>query len=277
MILLLGCVGLQSLPADDKDAPARDPGGGPDSGEAIDSAGDSNNEPLADAGDDVETFVGVVVRLDGAGSYDPDGDGIDYLWSIDNAPSGSTAALTDDEDVDPQFTPDREGTYRLSLVVSDGALDSEPDDVEVVATVNNGEPVADAGTDQTVAVNASVTLDGSGSTDPDGDRLTYAWTLSTKPTGSAATLASSSSARPTFRADVDGVFEATLTVSDGTATSSPDKVRVVAESSGGGGGGGGSGGTSGCGCSGGDKGDLVVGVALLAFYAGRRALRRRPR
>jgi len=277
LIVFLGCIGLQTVPGSEKDAPGTDPEGGRDSGHALDSAGDGNNEPLADAGDDVEGFVDVVVRLDGGGSYDPDGDDLDYAWSVDSKPGGAAVTMSDKADVDPQFEADTPGTYILSLIVSDGALDSEADEVEIVLAENNGEPVADAGADQAVDVGDTVTLDASGSSDPDGDRLSYAWTLSTRPAGSAAALSSSTSARPTFRADQDGVYEATLTVNDGSADSSPDKVRVVAEeaSSGGGGGGGGSGGTSGCGCTGGERGDLVIGVAAAAIYVNRKRFLRR--
>ena len=77
-------------------------------------------------------------------------------------------------------------------------------------------PVAVTGPAQVVVAGTLVTLDGSASTDPDNDPISYAWTLAV-PTGSTAILSGASTAKPTFTPDVAGPFTATLTVSDGKA------------------------------------------------------------
>lgn len=92
----------------------------------------------------------------------------------------------------------------------------------------NSAPVANAGSAQNVVVGTVVTLDGSASTDADGNALTYAWTLTTKPAGSAASLSSATSVKPTFTADVAGTYGASLIVSDGQTSSIVSTVTVVA-------------------------------------------------
>lgn len=92
----------------------------------------------------------------------------------------------------------------------------------------NIAPIAKAGADQNgVALNTLITLDGSGSSDPNGNTLTYHWSLTTKPLGSAATLSSPTNVKPTFTPDTVGVYIFTLTVNDGKSNSLPSTVKVT--------------------------------------------------
>jgi outer membrane protein assembly factor BamB len=94
----------------------------------------------------------------------------------------------------------------------------------------NNPPQAEAGTDQTVEEGATVTLDGTGSTDPDGDSLSYAWTQNSGPNVSQT---EADTATPEFTApDVDSETTLTfeLTVDDGQATDTDSTTVVVRES-----------------------------------------------
>lgn len=183
----------------------------------------TNLAPVANAGPDQSVAVGTVVTLDGTASSDPDGNPLTYQWTIISKPAGSVATLSDPSLPNPTFTVDIAGQYTFQLVVNDGLALSAPDNV-TVSTVNSA-PVADAGPDQTAALGASVTLDGTKSFDVDGDPLTYQWTL-TKPAGSTAVLSDPIASQPIFTIDVAGSYTATLVVSDGTASSKPDNVLV---------------------------------------------------
>lgn len=84
-------------------------------------------------------------------------------------------------------------------------------------------PIADAGPDDTIPVNTIAQLDGSGSYDPDGDPLTYAWTQTA---GSPMVLSDDTSVTPTFFASQVGVFTFRLVVSDFDTSSAPDTVTI---------------------------------------------------
>ncbi len=254
LVLTAGCFGLDNY--DDPTArPVGDSGnlfppsetGEGDSGlHPLDTAGD-NRAPKADAGGDQTGSVGDILDLDGLGSSDTDGDALEYTWFLISRPASSGAELINEDRAEAGMYLDVEGTYEVQLTVTDGSLfDSD----QAVLTVEqaNGLPVADAGNDQSVSEGTLVTLDGTGSYDPDGSRITYSWNLLSRPGTSLATLSNPTSAVPSFTADQAGTYELELLVNDGTSDSAPDGVRVTASASGSSGGGSSGGGSSGCSC-----------------------------
>ena len=88
----------------------------------------------------------------------------------------------------------------------------------------NDPPAADAGNDQSVFVNTTVYLDGSGSSDPEGADLSYSWTQTGGPT---VTLDDSSSVRPCFTPAETGIYQFQLIVNDGELSSLPDTVSIT--------------------------------------------------
>jgi PKD repeat protein len=150
-----------------------------------------------------------------------------YWWSLTTKPAGSPTILSDPTAIQPSFVLDRPGTYAAQLLVSDGALDSAPDTVTV--STLNVKPVADAGSDQYRRVGDVVMLDGFRSSDPDGDALTYEWSIITRPAGSTTNLQTSTVMRPSFILDRPGAYTLQLIVSDGQVDSDPDTVLITTE------------------------------------------------
>src|SRR5215831_15123022 len=186
----------------------------------------TNSPPVANAGPNQTVVAGATVHLDGSTSSDVDGDPLTFRWAITTTPAGSLAALSDPAAVQPTFMADRVGTYTVQLIVNDGTFDSTPATVTISTT--NSPPVANAGPPQNVVVGATVTLDGSASSDVDGDPLTFRWALTVVPTGSAATLAAPTTVHPTFVVDQAGTYVAQLIVNDGTLDSAPATVTITA-------------------------------------------------
>ena len=96
------------------------------------------------------------------------------------------------------------------------------DTVRVIRLVQDCPPVANAGLDQVVECGGdttAVTLDGSGSSDPEGATLTYAWT-------GPFVEGTAEGVNPTVHFAGTGSFTVSLTVSDGTTTSAADEVAI---------------------------------------------------
>lgn len=186
-----------------------------------------NLAPVANAGPNQNGTVGSEIRLSSAQSYDPEMEQLSVVWSIVSKPTGSATALANLVTSDTRFTPDMEGTYSISLVVSDGELSSQADLVEIYVEIPNNPPTANAGDDLTVRLGETVYLDGSMSTDPEGSNLTASWALTITPSGSTAEIDSPSNIATNFTPDVEGQYIAKLIVHDGQYHSRPDGISII--------------------------------------------------
>ena len=197
------------------------------------------------------------VELDGLSSYDDDGDPIvEYEWTIESAPSLSVLDQDDFDDYtssSPTFIPDEDGTFTIGLYVSDGNDWSLLETLDVEATYRgyNDAPVADAGTDSSYSETVTCTatgygyvcdscstvvfsLDGTGSSDGDGDDLSYEWST----TSSYASLSDSTDDSPSltvsgieteYGSTTTEVITVELTVTDCEGESSTDEVEITVE------------------------------------------------
>lgn len=118
-----------------------------------------------------------------------------------------------------QLAPTQTTTYTLSATNNVGTTTST---VTINVDIPNNAPVADAGFDLELADPGMVTLDGSRSSDPDGDTLTYSWT---QVFGETVTLTGADTATPSFQAN-SGSYGFVLTVTDGRGGSDSAQVTI---------------------------------------------------
>ncbi len=138
-----------------------------------------------------------------------------------SAPSSGTLDPTLADDGSFTYTPnaDYNGLDSFSYKANDGTLDSNVVSVTIAVALVNDDPVADPNGPYVATVNVPVTLDGSGSSDIDGETLTYAWDFGDlSPTGTVE--------MPSHTYTATGTYTVSLVVNDGTVNSAATTTTV---------------------------------------------------
>jgi chitinase len=189
----------------------------------------SNSNPNVNAGLDAQAYPLDLVNLVGTAS-DSDGDTLSYLWT---QKAGTLVVLSDENTLSASFTvPDLtvSETLVFELLANDGKGGVSKDTVSILIVVEgeNNPPTVNAGLDRSVnSSESNVQLDGSLTSDADGDTLTYSWTqVSGSPVSiSDNLLVTGYFDAPVVNADETLVFK--LTVSDNGVDFYSDDVSVT--------------------------------------------------
>jgi M6 family metalloprotease-like protein len=186
-----------------------------------------NQAPLAVAGDDFSVNEGASAMLNAVGSSDPDGGTLSYSWQ---QTAGPTVMLSGADTASATFTAPNvasDTALTFTLTVTDEDAATATDSITVTVVNVNVPPVANAGADFAVDEGATAMLSGAGSSDADGDTLTYAWTQTAGPsvTLSGADTATASFTAPDVAAETPLTFS--LEVRDPAGDAGTDTVVVT--------------------------------------------------
>ncbi|WP_455219768.1 PKD domain-containing protein [Kaarinaea lacus] len=169
--------------------------------------------PVADAGGPYNGTVDVAVQFDGTGSTDTDGSIVSYAWDFGDGNSGTG--------VGPVHIYTTAGTYDVTLTVTDDSGDtgnSQTTAVIVAAAPPPQAPIADAGGPYSGTVNVAVQFDGSGSTDPDGNIVSYEWDFGDGNTGTGVS--------PSHTYTAAGTYDVQLTVTDDSGDTNSNQTTA---------------------------------------------------
>lgn len=159
------------------------------------------------------------VTFDASGSFDSDGNITNYQWDFDDGSTSSGVNVT--------HTFDSEGTYNLELTVTDndGATDSTNKTLSVSTPTNNSPIASFTATPTSGEVPLDVDFDPSGSSDPDGNIVSYNWDFGDG-------LTDDSGVAITHIYNEVGSYTAKLTVTDKDGATDSDTETIEVTTSG---------------------------------------------
>ncbi|UCE37531.1 MAG: PKD domain-containing protein [Thermoplasmata archaeon] len=171
----------------------------------------TNTAPVADCGGPYSGYEGTAIALSGSAS-DPGADSLTYEWDLDN-----DGLFDDATGQNPEWTWYDNGVFTISLRVSDS--DGGEDSDKEIVTINNVAPTADAGGPYSEDEGSVVSFTGVASDPGSLDTFTYYWDF-----GDGE---SSSQQNPTHVYSDDGIYIATLTVTDDDGGTNSNNTFVM--------------------------------------------------
>jgi hypothetical protein len=195
---------------------------------SCESCADKKKPPIAIAGpDQVITLPTDSISLDGSSSKDPDGTISAWLWTKISGPA--SVSIMRPSDSSTKVKDLVVGVYQFILKVTDNGGLSASDTVQITVNIRvqtNRPPVANAGVDQTITLPTNtVNLDGSGSSDPDNNIFSYAWTKISGP--SSFNIANANVVQTQVANLVQGVYQFELKVTDADGVFAIDTIQVT--------------------------------------------------
>jgi len=162
-----------------------------------------NTRPVAQLTNIGAVCVNTEVNFDASASSDADGNTLKYTWDFGDGKTAEGPAKVN-------HTYKTGGEYSVSVTVDDQTKTACSKDTRSINLRVNRPPVADAGPNLVCCVGTESKFDGSGSSDPDGDLLSYAWNFGD---GNATT-----GQKVKYVYTKPGKYTVTLTVKDNSGT-----------------------------------------------------------
>jgi parallel beta-helix repeat protein len=170
-----------------------------------------NSPPVANAGTDLNIYLGETAHLNGSNSYDPDGDALSYYWNFGDGSHYS-------QDLSPTCAYTKTGEYNVTLTVWDNYRNVDIDTCKVtVLVIPNFPPIIEAIGDITAHECDNITFHANAS-DANGDPLTYDWDFGDGNTSSLA--------NPSHVYQDNGLYNVSLTVTDDSGASTNASILV---------------------------------------------------
>ncbi len=171
-----------------------------------------NKAPVAVVGDNVTVCLGTEVTFDGSGSIGEEGEALQYEWDLGDGTIENGVIVT--------HTYQSGGSYKAILTVNDMQNSNCSISTDSMYVTVNTSPSADFSGVNTACTGDELLFDASGTSDVDGDNLTYAWDF-----GDGTDLQGGSNVAHVY--GKGGNYAVRLTIDDNKGTECSQDISVL--------------------------------------------------